>query len=343
MLDDLKMIHERDAGDMLGIAEKQGGQLTYEFELKGDGDISGATNIVYGALGGSALPALFVQSWPGTKVPLEIVRGYDLPSYVGSDTVFIAASFSGNTEETLSALEQAEARGAKVAVITKGGRLQQVAEEKGYVLALLPQAFPRISLWYSFRALLQILEKAGVLTGDFRPQLDQASKFIDSAVAEWRPDMATNKNVAKQIAQELMGKSIVVYGGPKLYPAAYKWKIGFNENAKQVSWVNQYPEFNHNEFTGWSKQPVDKPYAVIELRSSLEHPRIQKRFVVTERLLSGMRPAPLTVRPEGSSLLEQLVWTSVLGDFVSTYLSLLNGLNPAPLELVDKLKQAMSA
>jgi glucose/mannose-6-phosphate isomerase len=140
-----------------------------------------------------------------------------------------------------------------------------------------------------------------------------------------------------------MGKSIVVYSGPKLSPVAYKWKLGFNENAKQIAWVNQYPELNHNEFTGWSKQPVDKPYAVIELRSSLEHPRIQKRFEVTERLLSGIRPSPLVVDAEGESLLTQLVWSAVLGDFVSVYLALLNGLNPAPLELVDKLKQAMSA
>jgi glucose/mannose-6-phosphate isomerase len=341
VLDDLKMIHERDAQDMLGIAEKQGGQLRYAFTLHGNNELKGAQHIVYGAMGGSALPALFVTSWPMAKVPLEIVRGYDVPLYVGSNTLFIASSFSGNTEETLEAIGQAEERGAKIAVITNGGRLKQLAEEKGYVLAVLPVAFPRISLWYSFRALLEILERADVLAGDFRPELEQTSQFLDATVASWRPDMATSKNMAKQIAQELMGKSIVLYSGPKLYPAAYKWKISCNENAKQIAWANQYPEFNHNEFTGWSKQPVSKPYAVIELRSSLEHPRIQKRFVVTERLLSGMRPAPTEVHVGGRTLLEQLVWSAALGDYVSIYLALLNGLNPASLELVDKLKQAL--
>lgn len=343
MLNDLKMIHERDAQDLLGIAGKQASQLQYEFDLQGKESLDGVANIVYGAMGGSALPALFVTSWPVTNLPFEIVRGYDLPAYVSSNTLFIAASFSGNTEETLSSLEQAEQRGAKIAVITNGGKLQQVAEEHGYLLAVLPQSFSRISLWYNFRALLQMLEKAGALTGEYRSELDRVSRVVDHSIKEWQPDVATNKNAAKQLAQELLGKSVVVYSGPKLFPAAYKWKIGINENAKQVSWANQYPELNHNEFIGWSKQPVEKPYAVIELRSSLEHPRIQKRFEVTARLLSGMRPSPHVVHPEGDTLFEQLVWAAVFGDFVSLYLSLLNGLNPTPLELVDKLKQAMNA
>jgi len=337
------MIHERDAQDLLGIAGKQAAQLHHAFELRGTGDFAGVRNIVYGAMGGSALPALFMSSWPELCAPFELVRGYELPPYVGKQTLFIASSFSGNTEETLEAIAEAEARGAHIAVITNGGKLQQLAEEHGYTLALLPQAFSRLSLWYNLRALLQILEKAGVLADDFRPDLTAAAAWLEKVLPTWAPQSGTSVNAAKQLAQELMGKSLVVYSGPKLFPVAYKWKLGFNESAKQIAWVNQYPELNHNEFTGWSKQPVDKPYAVIELRSNLEHPRIQKRFEVTERLLSGMRPSPLVVTVEGESLLQQLLWSAAFGDFVSIYLALLNGLNPAPLALVDKLKQAMSA
>src|SRR6185437_9932961 len=111
------------------------------------------------------------------------------------------------------------------------------------------------------------------------------------------------------------------YSGPKLYPATCRWKIGINENAKQVAWANQYPELNHNEFTGWSRQPVEKPYAVVELRSTLEHPRVQKRFEETERLLSGMRPVPIVVNTQGSTVLEQLAWAALLGDYASIYLA----------------------
>jgi glucose/mannose-6-phosphate isomerase len=133
----------------------------------------------------------------------------------------------------------------------------------------------------------------------------------------------------------------VIYSGPKLAPAAYKWKISFNENAKHLAWCGQLPEFNHNEFIGWSKQPTDKPYEIIELRSSLEHPRVQKRFELTERLLSGQRPSPNVVAVQGSDLLEQLMWTLAFGDFVSIYTALLNGLNPTPVELIDRFKKSL--
>src|SRR5262249_53882144 len=151
--------------------------------------------------------------------------------------------------------------------------------------------------------------------------------------------MPTANNQAKQIAQELMGKSVVIYGGPLMFPAAYKWKISFNENAKHIAWCNQLPEANHNEILGWTEQPVQKPYAVIDIRSSLENERVQKRFEVTERILSGKRPAAIVVQPQGNNVLEQLVWAIALGDFVSLYLALLNGLNPTPVNLIEKLKQ----
>ena len=343
MLDDLKMIHERDAQDALGIAEKEGNQLRFNFELSGTLTPGAPRNIVYGAMGGSALAALLASVWPPLAMPFTVVRDYDIPGYVGPDTLFVAASYSGNTEETLQALAEAEAAGARIAVIASGGKLKQIAEEKGYLLAVLPTVNqPRYAVLYNLRALLQILIYARVLDGSVLAELERAAAYLNDAVSSWRPEVPTAQNQAKQIALELVGKSIVVYAGPKMYPAAYKWKISFNENAKHVAWVNQFPEFNHNEFIGWSKQPQDKPYAVIDLRSSLENERVQKRFVVTERLLSGMRPSPIVVTPQGDALLEQLVWTVALGDYVSLYLALLNGLNPTPVELVERFKQEMT-
>jgi glucose/mannose-6-phosphate isomerase len=143
------------------------------------------------------------------------------------------------------------------------------------------------------------------------------------------------------MALEVIGKSAVIYAGSKFYPAAYKWKISLNENAKNVAWCNVIPEFNHNEFLGWSSHPVDKPYTIIDLRSNLEHPRIQKRFEVSDRLLSGRRPAAHVVEPQGKTLLEQLVWTTAFGDFVSLYTALLNGLNPTPVDLIEKMKKSL--
>jgi len=115
-----------------------------------------------------------------------------------------------------------------------------------------------------------------------------------------------------------------------------------NENAKNVAWCNQLPEFNHNEFIGWSSHPIDKPYAVVELRSMLEHPRVQKRFEVTNRLLSGKRPAAEVVTVKGDTLIQQLLWAACLGDFVSLYVAFLNGLNPTPVDLVETFKAALN-
>ncbi len=342
MLDDLKLIHERDADDTLGIAERQYRQLQYAAEITPNVPAGRLLNVVYAGMGGSSLAPSFVPTWPTVAVPFEIVKGYDIPRYVGEQTLFIAASYSGNTEETLEALSQAEAKGARIAIIAGGGKLADIAREKGYPLGLLPKAEqPRYAVFYNFRILLTMLQQAGLVGQDALDELAAAHGFLEEAVKGWVATVPTSKNPAKQLALECIGKSAVIYAGPKLASAAYKWKISFNENAKQIAWWNFYPEFNHNEFIGWSKQPTDKPYAVIDLRSNLEHPRVQKRFEVSERLLSGMRPSPHVVEVQGNTMLEQLLWTVSFGDFVTLYVGLLNGLNPAPVELVEKLKKEL--
>jgi glucose/mannose-6-phosphate isomerase len=338
MLDDLKYIHQRDGQDALGIAEKQAAQLEHEFDVPViEGNFE---NIVYAGMGGSALAALISQSWPGYKLPFEVCRQYHIPAYVSNKTLFIAASYSGNTEETVSALTEAEAKGAKIAVIAGGGKLHETAQSKNYPFVLLPKAAqPRYAVFYNLKALVQILESAGFVNeAEASAQMKQTSEFLRQSVQAWLPTVPQAQNPAKQLAMELAGKSGVVYAGPLMAPAAYKWKISFNENAKNVAWWGQYPEFNHNEFIGWSSHPIDKPYAVVDLRSSFEHPRVQKRFELSDKLLSGRRPAAHVVQAQGETILEHLLWTTSFGDFVTIYLALLNGVNPAPVDLVEKFK-----
>lgn len=342
MLDDLKLLHDRDREDALGVAEKQWEQLLHEYEV----DVSrfeGVTNVVLGGMGGSGWPALILKSWPGVLAPFEVVRDYTLPEYVDQRTLFISSSYSGNTEETLSALSDAESRGAQIAVIASGGKLVEIAREKNYPLFLIPGGIqPRMSSFYFLVAFLQLLQPLGLVADGKLAELRESGQWLKDQVEPWKATVPTDKNLAKQLALELVGKSIVVYSGPKLFPAANMWKICMNENAKNVAWVNQYPEFSHNEFIGWSSHPVDKPYAVVEIRSNQEHERVQKRFEITERLLSGKRPSPEVVVPQGDTLLKQLLWTFNLGSYVSLYVALLNGLDPTPVDLVEKLKQLLN-
>jgi glucose/mannose-6-phosphate isomerase len=341
MLDDLKYIHQRDGQDALGIAEKQAAQLEYEFEVAPiEGEFS---NVVYAGMGGSALAALVSQTWPAHNLPFEVCRQYHVPKYVSDKTLFIAASYSGNTEETLAAIAEAQEKNAKIVVIAGGGKLQEIAEKCSYPFIPLPQAAqPRYAVFYNLKALLQVLAAAG-LTDEAkdRAEMKQTADFLRQAVQAWLPTVPVNQNPAKKLAMELAGNSVVVYAGPLLAPAAYKWKISFNENAKNVAWWGQYPEFNHNEFIGWSSHPVEKPYAVVDLRSSFEHPRIQKRFELSDRLLSGKRPAAHAVDAQGQTLLNHLLWTINFGDFVSIYLALLNNVNPAPVDLVERFKKEL--
>src|SRR5690606_28609310 len=140
---------------------------------------------------------------------------------------------------------------SRIIVIASGGQLVTRAEEKGYPLFRLPADLqPRMAVFYNFAALTQLSDQ--LVSAGKMDELHKTADWLGRQAEELLPDVPTAKNRAKQIAQELMGNSVVIYSGPKLYPAAYKWKINLNENAKNIAWCNQYPEFNHNEFLGWT-------------------------------------------------------------------------------------------
>ena len=121
-------------------------------------------------------------------------------------------------------------------------------------------------------------------------------------------------------------------------PVAYKWKISWNENAKNVSFWNEYPEFNHNEFIGWSSSPVEKLFAIFNIRSSFDDKRTARRFDISDRLLEGKRPSARNIELKGATPLEQMLWGSILADFASIYLAILNNEDPTPVDLIEKLK-----
>ena len=342
MLYNLKYIHDKDAQDAFGVIEKQWKQLVYSYsvDFKPSDDIH---NVVLSGMGGSAWPALYITSWPGINVPLEVSSNYNVPMYVNSRTLFIASSYSGNTEETLAALEEAESRQAQIVIMTAGGKLLDIARAKGYPLFVIPSGTqPRMSSFYFIAAFIELFKPLHLLTDPGSIKLDELSTWLSTQLTSWKPDVPTSQNPAKQLALEIAGKTAIIYSGSLLGPVAKKMKICMNENAKNLAWCYQYPEFSHNEFIGWSSHPIDKPFAVIEIRSNLEHPRIQKRFEISESMLSGMRPSPHVISPLGDTIQQQMFWQSMYGDYVCTYLALLNGVNPTPVDLVEKFKEELN-
>jgi glucose/mannose-6-phosphate isomerase len=339
MLDDMNVIAQRDGSDALGLAEATPAQLSHDFGVSVTSVERPIANVVFAAMGGSALQAEFVKVYPALDVPFVIVKDYELPSFVNEQTLVIVSSYSGNTEETLAALEQAKAKGAKRVVMTGGGKLQQIAEADGLDHVIVPKAVqPRMAVLYAYRALVELLVAYGLAPEDSIAMLESLTPKLEKVVAGWTKNVPTADNPAKQLALQLVGKTPIIYAGTLMAPAAYKWKISANENAKNTAWMGVLPEFNHNEFIGWSSHPVEKPFAVIDLLSSYEHPRTLKRFEVTDRLLSGMRPKSITVTAQGDSALEHMLYLVLFGDFVTLYLGLLNGVDPSPVELVEKFK-----
>jgi glucose/mannose-6-phosphate isomerase len=342
VLDDQNYIRQYDAGDALGFAKSQPEQLAHDYGLGQTAFAGPVDNVVFAGMGGSPLAAEFTKTWPELKVPFVICKDYNIPAFVGEHTLVICSSFSGNTEETLSVLDQAEKLTKHIAIIASGGKLLERAQAAGYVYAQVPPSpQPRMAVFYMYRAAVELLVGAGLVPASTISELEAVVQPLKDALTAWLASVPTEHNQAKQLAGDMVGKTPIIYAGTLMYPAAYKWKIDANENAKNTAWCNTLPEFNHNEFIGWSSHPIEKPFAVIDLRSSFEHSRTQRRFEVTDRMLSGMRPQATAVDAVGSSVLEQLLYLVLLGDFATIYLAILNGVNPTPVDLVEKFKKEL--
>lgn len=346
ILDNLNVLSQRDPEGALAIVASQYAQTAYVAEvLNSEHDGREITSVVVTGMGGSALAALFVKVLLQTKltIPFDIVRGYDIPNYVNKNTLVIASSYSGNTEETLSALDQARQRGSQIAIVASGGRLIEIAESNAIAYVKLPDGVqPRMAMLYNLRGLLALLETFEVIDEDLNRQVESLSGWLESESSAWLPEVPTSDNYAKQLAYEAVGKTPLFYGGAVTAPLAYKWKISWNETAKNTAWWNEYSEFNHNEFMGWTSHPIEKPFVIFDILSSFERPRILQRFELSDRLLSGKRPAAHSIHLKGDTLLAQLLWGAILADFASTYTAILNGVDPTPVALIEKLKQELA-
>lgn len=347
MLDDNNVLKQRDPSGALTVAALQYQQARFSVHVKHpEHDGRAITKVVVAGMGGSALAALLVKTWLEGEmtVPFEIVRGYDLPQYVDYGTLVIASSYSGNTEETLSCLGQARQKNAQVAIIASGGKLHEEAEKYQIANVVLPGGIqPRMAQIYGLRALVALLGHFSVIQFDRFAEIADVADWLKQETEQWTPDVSTDKNFAKQIALLSIGKTPVFYAGSLMSPIAYKWKISWNENAKNVAFWDAYPEFNHNEFIGWASHPVDKPFAVFDLVSHFEHPRILERFTISDRLLSGKRPKAVPIELKGDTVIAQMLWACVLADFASIYVAILNGVDPVPVALIEKLKQELTA
>ena len=298
-------------------------------------------------MGGSAIGGDLARSFLSSKllIPFHICRNYTLPEFVDDESLVIVSSYSGNTEETLSALDDALSHKAMIAAISTGGMLADVCKLNEIPMATLPGGMqPRAALGFSFIPLLTLLQKVGLIE-NIEEQVKTAIESLTTFRENYTEDTQASANPAKQLAKKLHGKVVMVYSGPTLTDAvAVRWKGQFCENSKTLAFANQFPEFNHNELVGWSdviRNFTDKLAAII-LRDSADHPQVKKRMDIVNPLIEETGADVIEVESRGSSELERILNLIQIGDFVSYYLAILNDQDPTPVLSIEMLKDALS-
>jgi glucose/mannose-6-phosphate isomerase len=279
-----------------------------------------------------------------SALPIQVNRGYLLPAYVGRGTIVIVSSYSGDTEETLSAYKDARKKRARIIAVTSGGRLGSMARFDGFPVVAIPGGLPpRAALGYSSMALLATLSKAGIAPGQ--------SGHIDEAIAVMERlersslglGVPTARNVAKRLALKLYGKYPVVYGAQDRIDAVVtRWRGQLAENAKALASSHLFPELDHNEIVGWDcPAALIKKFAIVMLRDRGDHPRVARRIDITARLIGPRSAGVSEVRSSGRGLLARIFSLVYTGDFVSLYLAVLNGRDPTPVERIAYLKREL--
>jgi glucose/mannose-6-phosphate isomerase len=305
-------------------------------------DFADVTKVVVLGMGGSAIAGDIVRSLAlrrGSK-PVFVHRGYDLPPFVDEGTLVVASSNSGETEETLSAFEQALAGPSKKIVVATGGRLLALARERGlpaYVFAYGGE--PRSSLGHSLMALLALAGATGVLS-DQSAAVEEAIALMESLRREIGDDVPFEKNAAKQLATRLQGKLPVVYAAEMLTEAAHRWKTQLNENGKVWAFYEEISELNHNTVEGFGlpKDVAGKAHVVFLWHRALNR-RNRLRYEATRDALTAAGVASERVDVGGESDLARVLWAIYFGDWVSYYLAMLNGVRPSPVTAIQGLKR----
>ena len=290
-------------------------------------------NIFLSGLGGSGIGGNFVNEFvkDELKIPFIVSKGYDIPSFVGPNTLAIASSYSGNTEETLSAMDQMLASGARIICVASGGKLINIAKEKGLDYILVPDNWPspRACLGYSMVQQLFILHKLGLIS-------DKSIRSIESSIALLDTEMEDIQSKAKMIAQFLFGKIPVIYTTDRMESVAVRFRQQVNENAKMLCWHHVIPEMNHNELVGWRIKNED--LAVIIFRNKDDHARNQVRIDISKEIIGNYTSSMIEVFSKGKDLVERSLYFVNLGDWISVYLADLRKVDSIEVKVIDFLK-----
>lgn len=293
-------------------------------------------------MGGSAIGGDLLASIYGDRMvrPVHVVRQYGLPSWATGEMAVLCISYSGDTEEALASFEAAGALGAPRVVATTGGKLADLAREANVCVIGFPSGLqPRAAVAYSFVASAEVASRAEIGPG-LRSEIDFAADRLEELKAGWGPESPLSDNLAKQVAVEIGDRPVTVFGADLTTSAARRLKCQINENAKLMASWEELPEADHNEICGWDTDSRGQGFAIF-LEDSDQHPRIRSRIELTEKLISEKGAKTKRLGIEGNSRTERLMSLIMLGDLISCYLAVLRGVDPTPVEAIDRLKKEL--
>ena len=289
-------------------------------------------NVLICGLGGSGIGGTIVGDIISSKVniPIAATKDYSIPNFVNEHTLVIANSYSGNTEETLYALEKCQARGAEIAVITSGGKLKTIAEENKYNKIIIPgNQPPRAMFGYAFTELFFMLNHYGIIDDSFKADFDKAITLIDTEKADIQKQ-------AMDLAKKMYKQTPVIYVAKGFEGVAVRFRQQLNENSKMLGWHNVVPEMNHNELLGWRTNVDD--LAVVYFRNKCDYDRNQIRMDINKKVISKFTSNITEIWSKGDSLIENSLYHISLGDWVSWYLSEMNNVDAIEIDVIEFLK-----
>jgi glucose/mannose-6-phosphate isomerase len=287
-------------------------------------------------LGGSGIGGTIVNDIvsPKALTSITINKGYGIPNFVNENTLVIVSSYSGNTEETLSALEKCQAKSAEIAIITSGGVLKNIAEDRDYNKLIIPAGHPpRAMFGYAFTELFFLLNHYRIIDGGFKAEFENAVNLLNSE----KTDIQKN---ALELAKKMYKKTPVIYVGNGFEGVAIRFRQQINENSKMLCWHHVVPEMNHNELLGWRTNVND--LSVVFLRNHSDYKRTQIRFDINKKVVSKYTKNVYEMWSKGSSVIENTLYHINFGDWVSWYLSEMNGVDAIEIDVINFLKEELS-
>jgi glucose/mannose-6-phosphate isomerase len=305
----------------------------------------GIENIIYLGMGGSAIAGDILNDVVFDKltIPLQIVRGYECPAYCSKKTLVIVSSYSGNTEETLSSINQAKKRSTKIIAVTSGGELLKMAKKNKWKLIKLPDGFPpRQAFGYLFFPVWHLLNRF-VTEPAAGQQIENLIIHLCSQILRCDENSAEGKSLPREIAFKLHNKIPIIYSvEPFLKSVAFRWRTQINENAKSLAFHHVIPEMNHNEIVGWEiNERLTRDLIVVILQSDIYPPRIKARIQLTKKILNEKGIEVIEVYGEGETALENAISLICTGDWISYYLAMLYEKDPLTILNIDYFKSEL--